>query len=58
MNARAQERDEPLRFGHDSSPGMASYLRERASPYAARVSAWWVEVTQREGCKPMSYYDQ
>jgi hypothetical protein len=57
MNPR-EEREEDLSFEHSSMNGMTAYLRDRASPYAARVSAWWLEVTQREGCKPMSYYDQ
>ncbi|HEX5659082.1 MAG TPA: hypothetical protein VFX59_17930 [Polyangiales bacterium] len=55
MNARAQEREEQFRI---ETSAVAAYLRDRASPYAERVSAWWLEVTQREGCKPMSYYDQ
>ena len=58
MNARAEERDDHLRFEQGSTNGVATYLRDRASPYTARVSAWWLEVRQREGCKPMSYYDQ
>ncbi|HEY6876950.1 MAG TPA: hypothetical protein VI299_02985 [Polyangiales bacterium] len=41
-----------------SARRVTSYLRERASPYAARVSDWWLHVKSREGCEPMSYYDQ
>lgn len=41
-----------------SSSRVTSYLRHRASPYAARVSEWWLHVTSREGREPMSYYDQ
>ncbi len=56
--AHAEERDEEVSLEHGSPAGVTAYLRDRASPYAARVSAWWLEVTEREGCKPMSYYDQ
>jgi hypothetical protein len=58
MATLANERSEELRLQHDATVRVTAYLRDRASPYAARVSAWWLEVTAREGCKPISYYDQ
>ncbi|MET0285751.1 MAG: hypothetical protein ABW352_14825 [Polyangiales bacterium] len=58
MSSLAEERTEDLTPEEGSRDSVTAYLRDRATPYAARVSAWWVEVTRREGCKPMSYYDQ
>jgi hypothetical protein len=61
MDELASHGDEDLPLQHSdagSNAGVAAYLRDRASPYTARVSAWWIEVITPEGCKPMSYYDQ
>lgn len=58
MASAADERDEGLELDQPPNNSVTAYLRDRASPYAARVSAWWLDVTEREGCKPMSYYDQ
>jgi hypothetical protein len=57
MGSLEDERDEDFTLEHPPG-GMTAFLRDRATPYTARVSAWWLEVTQREGCQPMSHYDQ
>jgi hypothetical protein len=42
--------DDGLRADDAANVGVTAYI--------ARVSAWWLHVTGREGHEPMSYYDQ